>query len=633
MATELLQNLIPNANSQIQTNNQPTQIGEKDIANGFSKLFDSAQAKYNFKEHITHNENVANSHKPTNKSTILEKAQSVKDVTKTTKNHSSSKIEEHSKDFNTTESENKTSLNTEKINNTNTTNTTNSTDNTEIKETIKAETDATSKNATAKTDTSNELTQEVETDSKTTVEVTDNNNIKFSENVLNNILLGKVTKESESEENDALSTTNTENKEIISNIEDTLLDVVSTTQTNTELDINEQIQQEVNTQTDILKDEISLDIDNLTSKFEDNNLIDKNALTIKSNDTLDTLKQFDKTSKDVISTINNENLLSEDLVQEIENLENEVMVNVEDAIDLAMDDVVKDIDKTSTKETANTKISQDVIDELDVTVRSVVSTDTKTQGGNTSNFNNQKGNAQENIIKMSLEQQTQQGKTFISEPTSFDNVLTETVQIKTPEINLGNAANNLNNTSLNNLSSQILMPSTTQTQISDTEILTQINNKLTLPQDNVTNKINIILQPEQLGKVAVEIVQTKDGIVAKMVADTVQVKELLDKSIESLKNTLANQGVNVNNITVKVEESTGAQNSNFGFEQEQFNREAANQSNQQKQSSNSEYSKESNSANSNNAESTTNEEIEPNEIIAEKQTYNTNENGSISIMV
>ena len=536
------------------------------------------------------------------------------------------------------------SLNTEKINNTNTTNTTNSTDNTEIKETIKAETDATSKNETAKTDTSNELTQEVETDTKTTVEVTDNNNIKLSENILNNILLGKVTNNTDDETSeDALSANVSEDKEIISNVEDVVLNVLSDIQTKVEQDLavdtteENDIQNNTAQNTALSQEKISFDFENYSFTKNKDNLIDKNALTIKSSDTLETLKQFDKTSKDVISTINNENLLSEDLVQEIENLENEVMVNVEDAIDLAMDDVVqdvvKDIDKTTTKETANTKISQDVIDELDVTVRSVVSTDTKTQGGNTSNFSNQKGNAQENIIKMSLEQQTQQGKTFISEPTSFDNVLTETVQIKTPEINLGNAANNLNNTSLNNLSSQILMPSTTQTQISDTEILTQINNKLTLPQDNVTNKINIILQPEQLGKVAVEIVQTKDGIVAKMVADTVQVKDLLDKSIESLKNTLANQGVNVNNITIKVEESSAAQNSNFGFEQEQFNREAANQSNQQRQSSNSEYSEDKNATNSNNADNTKIDEPEIVETNENQINDNINQNGSISIRV
>ena len=163
-----------------------------------------------------------------------------------------------------------------------------------------------------------------------------------------------------------------------------------------------------------------------------------------------------------------------------------------------------------------------------------------------------------------------------------------------------------------------------------TSIQNQITNKITLPQDNGTSKVNIILQPENLGKVTVEIMQTKDGVAAKIAAETPQIKELLDKSIESLKNNIAAQGVNVNNITVKVEESASAQNSNLGFEQEQFNREASSQSNQERQTNQSQKK---------NTDTTTNTSPE---ILAQDEDINTSptqgeriheHNGSINLTV
>ena len=66
-----------------------------------------------------------------------------------------------------------------------------------------------------------------------------------------------------------------------------------------------------------------------------------------------------------------------------------------------------------------------------------------------------------------------------------------------------------------------------------------------------SNKVSIVLQPENLGRVSVEIMSSKDGLVAKMTTDTQQVKELFDKNVEALKSNLSSQGVNVNSIKVE----------------------------------------------------------------------------------
>ena len=104
-------------------------------------------------------------------------------------------------------------------------------------------------------------------------------------------------------------------------------------------------------------------------------------------------------------------------------------------------------------------------------------------------------------------------------------------------------------------------------QINKPDFFNQLNQGLS-NLSNENTKVNIVLRPEALGKVTVELQNGKDGLVAKFMVDSPQVKDVLDKSIENLKNTLANQGVNVNNITVKVESSTGAENSgSFEFSQ------------------------------------------------------------------
>ena len=107
--------------------------------------------------------------------------------------------------------------------------------------------------------------------------------------------------------------------------------------------------------------------------------------------------------------------------------------------------------------------------------------------------------------------------------------------------------------------------------------MSQVNSKFEQLQQSGTNKVSIVLQPENLGKVSVEIMNSKDGIVAKMTTDNQQVKELFDKNVEALKNNLSSQGVNVNNI--KVECTNESSNNAMNFERNQFEQSFNNQQN------------------------------------------------------
>lgn len=120
---------------------------------------------------------------------------------------------------------------------------------------------------------------------------------------------------------------------------------------------------------------------------------------------------------------------------------------------------------------------------------------------------------------------------------------------------------------------------TRTTTLNQTDIMNQVNAKFEELQKSGNNKVSIILQPENLGRVSVEIMNSKDGIMAKMTTDSQQVKDLFDKNVEALKSNLSSQGVNVNNIKVECTQESA----NHGMEQEQFNQSFDQQQNGQNQ--------------------------------------------------
>lgn len=168
----------------------------------------------------------------------------------------------------------------------------------------------------------------------------------------------------------------------------------------------------------------------------------------------------------------------------------------------------------------------------------------------------------------------------------------------------------------------------------EVNILDQIRAKFAVSKQNGLQKITIGLTPESLGKVTVEIVKGQNGISAHLLADNPQAKEILDKNIDGLKSVLQSQGVNVNNVNVKVAEagrSSDSNNNMFQNEDGQFN-----------QGSNGEHSRGDNSSNQerrseyefmqNNAMQADNSEVEEttNTVQMEKTVSIKGGNGKIS---
>lgn len=134
--------------------------------------------------------------------------------------------------------------------------------------------------------------------------------------------------------------------------------------------------------------------------------------------------------------------------------------------------------------------------------------------------------------------------------------------------------------------------------INKDNILNQISNKLENLNDS-QSRVNIVLRPEHLGRLQLEIISDKNGAIsANLTATNENVKQLLEKSINDLKNTLSSQGVNVSNINIKIENTNQASNNGLNYSNQNndglnnnfnFNENSKNSFNGNNESQNSNY--------------------------------------------
>lgn len=246
-----------------------------------------------------------------------------------------------------------------------------------------------------------------------------------------------------------------------------------------------------------------------------------------------------------------------------------------------------------------TSLTQEVLDSMDAKVTKVETSNFANSNSNQNSNSNTNSNlkplltqqnTQEQAIKLELENndskisiqnniQNTPANTQITNPTTPNT--SATVQ---PDLTGAVSVNSINQTNTTTMQAQ--NSATAGKELNQSDIMSQIDKQLNLktPQ-NGESKVTIILRPENLGKIELELVSTKEGLTAKMTTDNAQVKELLDKSLDNLRDTLGSQGVNVNNVTVKINESQ-KQDAMFSFdkqpgqENQQQNQQNAKQTNE-----------------------------------------------------
>lgn len=262
-------------------------------------------------------------------------------------------------------------------------------------------------------------------------------------------------------------------------------------------------------------------------KNEDGQNKEKQIAFVKDND-----NKFDlKTEKVFVKT--------DDLKTQNENSNNDYesqdAINLEETVEVS--DTVKDMNvKVNQNKNSkasvldNTKISKKDLEELKVKIEEL----SYEGNSNNSEFQSNQQTAQENLIKLSID--------------GMDNL---TKMHKTENVNL-NFAKVLNQTNTEELTQK--------------NIVSQIYSKI---QDmHQGSKMVMTLNPESLGKVQLEIINSKSGLIAQMSVTNNAVKNILSKDLDGLRSALNAQGINVDSINVRIDESLNNSGKDDYLEQE-----------------------------------------------------------------
>ncbi len=146
--------------------------------------------------------------------------------------------------------------------------------------------------------------------------------------------------------------------------------------------------------------------------------------------------------------------------------------------------------------------------------------------------------------------------------------LTDNNNDTTGKQNNNNPNNHFN---LNNV--QVLKSETTgsvnsNTSVNQSSILNQVSEKINLTLNRGESKVTIQLNPPELGKLNVNLTMRNNQLQAVMIAESVQVKNILELNMNQLKVALEGQNIEVDKVSVFV----GNEDSNFAsFLREQKN--------------------------------------------------------------
>jgi flagellar hook-length control protein FliK len=80
-----------------------------------------------------------------------------------------------------------------------------------------------------------------------------------------------------------------------------------------------------------------------------------------------------------------------------------------------------------------------------------------------------------------------------------------------------------------------------------------------------SSKVNIVLNPESLGRLNIQLLNTKEGLTAQFTVMTQEARDLIMKGLDGLRESLLAQGVSVDNLVVKMNESSDLGNSENQF--------------------------------------------------------------------
>ena len=114
--------------------------------------------------------------------------------------------------------------------------------------------------------------------------------------------------------------------------------------------------------------------------------------------------------------------------------------------------------------------------------------------------------------------------------------------------------------------SQSVQSQTKPVAISSSKIIEQVAKQMKGLYNN--SKVSIVLNPESLGKINIQLMNTKDGLTAQFTVTTPEAKDMLMKGVDGLRESLTAHGVSVDNVSIKLNDSQKGDNNQNWTEQD-----------------------------------------------------------------
>lgn len=243
------------------------------------------------------------------------------------------------------------------------------------------------------------------------------------------------------------------------------------------------------------------------------------------------------------------------------------------------EDLVVDTELNNDNKLASDSVSSDTSSDLQDVESVADDVDSTMEENNSSSDENAQGETQDDNVK--AEDKSELKKNFFTSSVSEDvepvDTQADTNNMQTVETVSVHKVHSQRLTMT--VGTQTTASASNQVNISKEDVLAQIHSKLQMMNSTSNAKLTMVLNPESLGKVSIQLINTKDGLTAELQVASQTVKDILDSNLSNLKDTLSAQGVQVNDMSVKVSQSENnadmdytEQEGNGGNKQEQDKR-------------------------------------------------------------
>lgn len=217
---------------------------------------------------------------------------------------------------------------------------------------------------------------------------------------------------------------------------------------------------------------------------------------------------------------------------------------------------VSELKPVTTEERINIK-SAVKTNETEQPVQITAETAKQTSKNTKSGFENHQDSS-----KKENHQQPRQDNLKENEPIKFDSISAKVEQTELPSADKM-ALNSANTVNFNKVLENVEVK-----EVHTPKVLDQVKDQIASSMDETNSKVNIILSPENLGKVSINLASQNGTITAEIVAENSQVKDELTKGLEELKEKMLGQGINVENVVVKVKEPSSSEKNEHNPQQQ-----------------------------------------------------------------